>query len=261
MGKTLVEALTLPEELSEASNKLGDYSILLYGQPKIGKTSLAAEFPDAFFLMCEPGGVALEIYQRPVTNWKTFVGYVDLLENDTKYQTIIIDTADNAFDYCSEHICQANSVDHLSQMEWGKGYQAAGLEFKKQINRLIALDKGIILISHSKETEITTRSGRKYQTIEPSIANTGKKVLNKLCDIIAYYIYSDKERDLQIRGDDEITAGGRPTNCFMFTDGTPMSLISMGKSAKEAYTNLNMAFENKIERPVKEEVKEKESDE
>ena len=51
-----MEIIKLPTKKSKIESDLSKYSILLYGKIKIGKTSLAAQFPDALFLMTEPGG-------------------------------------------------------------------------------------------------------------------------------------------------------------------------------------------------------------
>ena len=88
------EDISLPTELTKRMTRFGDFSLWLYGERKIGKTTLASLFPDAFFLFTEPGGKDLELMSRPVTNWKTFTGYVKLLEKDTRFKTVIVDTVD-----------------------------------------------------------------------------------------------------------------------------------------------------------------------
>ena len=80
--RTRVRAAKL--ELSRTKSKpkpnIEDYSLLLYGRPKVGKTSFAAEFDSPIFLMCEPGGKALSIYQNAVENWEMFKKFVDLVK-------------------------------------------------------------------------------------------------------------------------------------------------------------------------------------
>jgi hypothetical protein len=82
---------------------------LIYGTKKIGKTSLAAQFPDALFMMFEPGGKALSIYQVDCSTWSNALGYLDLLEaqkkaGTLKYRTIVLDTGFEAFQKCFEYI-------------------------------------------------------------------------------------------------------------------------------------------------------------
>ncbi|HOK47887.1 MAG TPA: AAA family ATPase, partial [Bryobacteraceae bacterium] len=61
--------MALPTKKTPPRANLGDYSILIYGPTKIGKTTLASQFPEALFLATEPGLNALEAYQIPITSW------------------------------------------------------------------------------------------------------------------------------------------------------------------------------------------------
>ncbi len=52
----------LPNTRTPPKSKLSDYNIVIYGHPQIGKTTLAARFPNAVFLATEDGQNALECY-------------------------------------------------------------------------------------------------------------------------------------------------------------------------------------------------------
>ena len=61
-----ISGLTLPTEKSKPSSRLGDYTWLIYGAKKIGKTSLVAQFPETLILSFEPGTKALEVFQTRI---------------------------------------------------------------------------------------------------------------------------------------------------------------------------------------------------
>src|SRR6478752_4032607 len=82
------ETLTLPTEMSVPLTRFQDYSLWLYGARKIGKTTLASMFPDTFLMMAEPGAKDLSVYQRAITQWKHFTGYIKLLEKDDRFATV-----------------------------------------------------------------------------------------------------------------------------------------------------------------------------
>ena len=86
--------------------------ILIYGQPKIGKTTLAAQFPRNLLLAFEPGYNALNNKMvQPITKWgefKTVLKQLEKPEVQEKFDTITIDTADIAWDYCEKYICASN---------------------------------------------------------------------------------------------------------------------------------------------------------
>jgi hypothetical protein len=242
-------SVSLPSQKSIPSTDLGNYSMLLYGMKKIGKTSLASKFPEAIFLMTEPGAKALSVYQVSVKSWAEFKGYVKLLSEDEKFQTVVVDIVDNLYAQCFEYVCQKLAIEHPSEEKWGKGWGDIKKEFITEIMALAQCGKGIIFVSHAMEKEVKQRNGDSYHMIAPTMANQAKEVLEGLVDIWAYYTYENKERVLVIKGSDHIGAGHRIENKFRYTDGTAVEEISMGKSAGEAHKNFVKAFSNELTKP------------
>jgi hypothetical protein len=226
-----------------------DYTTLLFGEKKIGKTSLAAQFPDAMFMMFEPGGKALSLYQEAVEDWKTAKRFVKLLHKDKRFRYVVVDTADQAFKRCSKHICAKLGIEHPSDEGYGKGWEALRNEFDNWVIDLIACRKGIMFISHATEKEISKRDGIKYHKILPTMSNQARDVLEPVVDLWLYYGYRGEKRTLTVRGSDHIGAGHRLTNHFK-----GVRSISMGTSPEEAYKNFMDAFHNryrKVARSIK----------
>jgi hypothetical protein len=250
-----VELLTLPSEKSEPCGKLQDYSILLYGAKKIGKTTLASMFPKAMFLFCEPGGKALSVYGRAVKNWKELKGYVRLICKDKTFENVVVDTADYAYEYCSDYVCKKMGIDHPSDEAWGKGWKAVKAEIAGEVNRLLHSGKGVIFISHSRDEEVKKSDGDTYNKTASTLPGQAKDLLEGLVDIWAYYTYHREERVLIIRGDDYVDAGHRVEGRFNYPDGTPIKRIPMGSTKEEAYKNFVSAFENKLAKPESKKLK------
>lgn len=239
----------LPDERSVPCESLQDYSQLLYGAKKIGKTTLTSMFPKAFFYLCEPGGKALSIYGASIKNWLDFKGYTRLIEKDKKFKNVIIDTADFMYEMCSEYVCKKLVIDHPSDEGWGKGWKAVKKELATEIMKLLHSGKGVILISHSREEEIKKKEGDAYNRTSSTLSGQAKELLEGLVDIWSYYTYEGSKRVLYIQGDDYIDAGHRLEGRFIYPDGTPIRKIPMGDSKEEAYENFVSAFENKLPRP------------
>lgn len=239
--------VTLPTEKSKPSVNLSEYTMLLYGNKKIGKTSFAAQFPDALFLMCEPGGKALEIYQVKVQNWKELNAYVDLAIKSPKFKTIIIDTADYMYDYCFEYMCEKMVIEHPGDEAFGKGWNAIKKEFTKTILKLLHSKKGVIFISHSNASEIKTRRGDSYHKITSSLPGQARGILSAQVDIWMNYTYDDDKRVLFLDGNENIDSGTRAGHRFKYKNGSKITQIDMGKSPEEAYQNFLNAFNNKLE--------------
>lgn len=235
---------SLPDSISKPMTGLGDYSILLYGEKKIGKTSLSSMFPMNFSMMHEPGGKALSMYQKPVTSWEAFKAYVKLLEKDKTFKTVTVDTIDLAYKNCMKSVCTKLVIDHPGDEGWGKGWEAVRDEFMHWISRLLSCGKGVIFISHAVEKEIKTRTGTTYHRISPTMAGQARDILEGIVDIWAYMCYEKGKRMLVIEGDDHVGAGHRLENNFRYTNKVRIKEIPMGKSKQEAYENFVKAFNN-----------------
>ena len=232
-------ALSLPTKKSKPVQGLHSFTMLIYGREKIGKTTLCEEFEDAFFLMFEPGGKDCEIYQRPVTNWKTFIGYIDLLEAEKdQFKTVVIDTMDVCARMCQRYVCKKFNMQHPSDEEYGKGWDYVREELTIALARLTSLGRGVIFLAHADEKKIKRSTGFESSRIMPRLSGQASSVVEPMVDIWAYYAYEDDgKRTLHIRGDDLISAGHRLRRNFVGIDK-----ISMGASSAEAYKNFIAAY-------------------
>lgn len=251
------DEFSLPDEPNEPSNSISDYSILLYGAKKIGKTSLAARFPDAFFLACEPGTKALRVFTRPVRSWKDFEGYMKLLEKKKHtFKTVIVDTIDNLYEYAFNHVCLKHMIKHPNeQNDYGATWKEITELFKTGVNRLLNLPRnpGVIFISHDTEKEVELRSGDKIDRVQPTMAKQAMSVVEAVVDVIVNYHYDGKKRFIRLDGAQDIVAGCRIEEHFIRKDGEPrvggdrIVSIPMGNTAQDAYDNFILAFDNEQE--------------
>jgi len=239
----------LPTKLSVPIEDLGGYVLLIYGRKKIGKTSLASMFSSegrkVLFLFFEPGGKGLRLYQEDVSNnWKKFKSLIKLLEKDEEFSTVVIDTADYAYDDCLKHVCYELNISHPAEEGYGKGWNAVKTEFVETIRLLLKSGKGVIFISHQKEVEEETRDGETYNKTTNTLSRQAKEAIEGLVDIWANYDYEGDKRVLTILGDNEIDAGHRLKERFKYTDGTRIRKIPMGSSEEQGYKNFIDAFNN-----------------
>lgn len=252
-------ALALPSTLSEPKADLLDYSLLVYGEKKIGKTSLISQFPKAFFLMCEPGGKSLRIFQKPVAKWQDLVGYINLLEKGGHgFRTVVVDTVDKCYERCWEYMLVKLCITHPhDENDYGKSWGLIEAEFVRQMTRLLNLPMGVVFISHATEKKVKRLDGEEFDRIEPTMANQANKFLTGIIDTWAYYGYADGKRVLVLDGDDYIGAGTRLQENFRYTSGARIKRISLGNSPQEAFAALQAAFANKLVSPVAAPVKTK----
>ena len=253
--------LTLPTEKSTPLDNIGGYIFLIYGRKKIGKTSMCQWFKNAFFHMFEPGAKQLAVYKRNPKTWTEFKRYNDLLIKDKRFDTVIIDPPGIAYAKCLRYVCDKKLfIDHPgTQKDYGKSWGAVKEEFKSEINKLTDSGMGVVFISHQKEIKIEKRDGSEYDMLTNTMPGGAKDVIEGITDVWANYDYDGEKRILQIMGDDYVDAGHRlnepPCPRFMYTDGTPIRIIDMGGTSKEAHDNLIKAFNNQLVKPIKKEGK------
>lgn len=210
----------LPTERKEPDLDISHYMLLVYGREKIGKTTLFASFPDAIFFPTEPGTKGLRIYEfnapRGIDSWETFLAGVSLLEkNPDEFKTVIVDTADRAYDLCMAYVCKLSGVEHPHDAnDYGKTWNKVKAEFLSVVDRILRTGRGVCFTSHAKEQEIESKSGAKYTRIFPTMSTQARAVIEALVDMFFYveYMTDIKGRTRRViitKGDETIWAGHR----------------------------------------------------
>lgn len=241
------EKFRLPTKQSEPSDDLGDYTWLIFGEKKIGKTSLTALFGRTLHLFTEPGGKALRLYPVVIDSWRKFQRALRALRKDKDFDTVVVDIVDKLWPMSEDYVCEKLVIEDLAEEEWGKGWRFQKREFERAMDALLNLGKGVVFISHAQEAEVETRDGETYDRMQPTMHKKMRETIEGVVDIWAYYTYDRKRRVLQILGDDHVSAGHRLEGRFLTPDGQPLRRIDMGTSAKSAYRNVVAAFNNTYE--------------
>lgn len=179
-------SIALPTEATKPVTELGKQTILLYGSPKLGKSSFASKAPGSLFFECEPGLNHLEVFKVPTYSWESFLEACKLVaKGDHNFKTIVIDTIDNAFKMCSDYVCAKHGIEYEGDMGHGKGWALVKNEWHRVLTRLASLPYGLIMISHAIDKTIETRTGE-YTKTTPSLPDRARNVVLGLVDIILF---------------------------------------------------------------------------
>lgn len=204
--------MELPTKKSEPVRDLSKYIFQLYGEPKAGKSTFASHFKQAVFICTEPGTKFLTVYggDHVHKNWDDIKDTARrLCTEDHEFETIVIDTADNAFEMCSKYVLKKEGIQHESDLGYGKGWTAVKKEFKSVIDTLASRGFGLVFISHVKQLEREYR-GVKRPYLDNSLSNSAKSYINGLCDFIFYcFLDDDENRLIRTKGNLNINAGDR----------------------------------------------------
>ena len=128
-----VDLLTL--EPQRISKDLKGKFMLLYGLPKVGKTTLASQLDKVFIASFEPGTNALDnVLTAPMITWNDWKKTVKQLVRDkeklaNKIGVIAVDTADEAYKLCEKWVCSQNGIEQIREIPYGGGYKMLDDEF------------------------------------------------------------------------------------------------------------------------------------
>lgn len=176
----------LPTERSAPKADIASEKILIYGSPKIGKSTFCSQADGAVFLATEPGLGHLDVYQVPVPGWPTLCSALgELAAGGHPYRTIVIDTVDNAWRFAEEFIRGKFGVDYEGDMEWGKGFAMIRNEFTRVLTKIAMMPYGLILTSHATQIDVETRTGKIKRAV-PTIPERARKLIMGMADMILY---------------------------------------------------------------------------
>ena len=207
-------------EPSKISRDLKGKFLLIYGQPKTGKSTFGSQLPRSLFLNFEQGTNALAgIRSVPILRWGDFKKVLSQLRKPQAremYDSIVVDTASIAWQLCEKYICQREGVDSIRDIPWGQGWGMLRNEFSECWREITLLGFGILFIAHSKDkpTEMRDEEGNEITAVAPDLPNQCYTIINSIVDIIGYLqvqMNNDgtSERFLYTRSTPTVFAGSR----------------------------------------------------
>ena len=209
----------------QVSRDMRGYTVFLYGEPKSGKTTTATKFPRHLLLAFEKGYNAIPgAMAQPINSWSEFRQVLRQLkkaETKEKFETIIIDTVDIAYNYCEKYVCSnaerpdgGFGVDSIGDIPYGKGYTLLAQEFDEALRTIAQLDYGLVMISHATDKVFKNEAGDEYNRIVPTLDKRAKNIVSRMVDLYGYsrIVIDDKGNDvtkLFLRGTNRYEAGSR----------------------------------------------------
>lgn len=207
-------------EPSKISRDLKGKFLLIYGQPKTGKSTFGSQLPRALFMNFEQGTNALAgIRSAPILRWtdaKKVLTQLRKPQAKEMYDSIVVDTASIAWQLCEKYICQRENVDSIRDVPWGQGWNMLKTEFSEFWREITLLGFGILFIAHSKDkpTEMRNEDGEAITAVCPDLPNQCYTIINSIVDIIGYLQVQmnpdgTSERFLYTRSTPYVFAGSR----------------------------------------------------
>lgn len=253
--RTQLLKLPGPNDINEPPESFFDYTTIIFGEKGIGKSSLAAEFPDNLTIMLEPRRKNLRIRmvsedpQGGDITWNGIVAYTEAACEDKTVKTITYDTIDRVWDLLVSHKEAEYDVKSLSKLnDGGAAWREVTREFESLMNAVKDCGRVPLFLSHAMYRQVEARNGDEaFGLCVPTCKPACHTVMKAICDFAFYYGYFNKQREMYLRGSNDIWAACGTNEHFLDTRGNPLERIPMGNNPHEAMENLLAGYNNEIE--------------
>lgn len=188
--------------------------ILVYGQAGVGKSTWAAEWPNALFIDAEKRTEHLDIARLEVDSWDEILGVIGEVlaqagKGEKPYTTMVFDTVDHMEHLLFSKLCKDAGVATIEDVGggYGKGYTAALMQWRRFINGLEQLrSAGItcLLLAHGHVRTFQNPEGENYDRWQLKMNTKAADFLREKMDIVGFASYEDKAR--KNRGDNKAKA-------------------------------------------------------
>ena len=185
--------------------------LLLYGAPKVGKTTMLSQLDDCLIVDTEKGSRMLEGYISEVNTRDELIDtLIELKESkDVKYKYVALDTIDKITEWAERRVCEEENVRAIGDLAFGKGYGMVREKVVQTIEAFKNVTEHLIIIGHRKVAYAVTDGST--IVIPESLDLTGKlkNVIMSGADAIGYVYRNEDELMVSFKANEAIEAGSR----------------------------------------------------
>ena len=208
--------LKLPTQPVKAERK-SPKSIIIFGQSKIGKTTLLSKLNNCLIIDTENGTDYIEALKVKANSYQDLLKiYKALQASDApQYDYIALDTVDKIYEWCEAlTINEYNKsnpdapIADIGGIPYGAGYGVVRGKVMNIINAFNKISKHLIIIGHLKKSLVGSEL---VEVITSSLDLTGKMKNILMADVDAIGLIYRKEGNVRIsfKTSDELEAGSR----------------------------------------------------
>lgn len=215
---------------------------VIYGVPKVGKTTFAANWPNAIFFDLEDGSKGLPVTRlgsSDLPTWKSIEAATDeLLEGKHQYKTLVIDSITKLEGMIHAHLCLEDKVDSIEKYDsgFGKGFTKSREIMFSYIGKLKTLQTKlgmeIILIGHCHIKSFT----------DPLVNQTYDRYVIQAHEKFTQIITANADNVLFVKHQVNTAVDKRTKKTKAFSDGTRVIHTEWSVSA-EAGNRLGLPSE------------------
>jgi hypothetical protein len=166
--------------------------ILVYGVGGVGKSTFFSESPSPVFVDTQLGTARLNVARFPAPReWQHVLEAVDTLTtSEHEYQTLVFDLLDDIEQLLFAKLCDDSGCSNIADYAggYGKGYEAAVMEWRKLIARLERLQRvrkmAIGFSAHAITRTLKNPEGEDYDRYTLALHEKSHGLLRGWCDTV-----------------------------------------------------------------------------
>lgn len=179
--------------------------VLLYGVDGVGKTTLAAEWPDPIYLQTQgenpPSNVEL-VSPGVVESYDEMVGLMtELLTEDHDRKTVIIDSLDGFEKLVWAKTCERCGFESIETPGYGKGYIETDQEWHNFIDGTIALKQSgiaVVMLAHPEIVRFDSPTTDPYSRYTPKLHKRANGFIREKADVVAFMNYRTTIKEKEV---------------------------------------------------------------
>tara|TARA_Y100000310_G_scaffold209263_1_gene209846 strand:- start:707 stop:1375 length:669 start_codon:yes stop_codon:yes gene_type:complete len=167
--------------------------LLLYGPPKVGKTTVLSQLNDCLVIDTERGSHMLEGYFHGVDNKEKLLEFYKDASEGHDYKVFALDTIDKIVEWTTKEVVAECQVDDIADLPYGKGYGMVRERTMNNIRKLQSLCPQTIIVGHRKTAAAVDNS----TAVDPETLDLSGKLRNQIMaqsDAIGYMFRDDEDK-------------------------------------------------------------------
>jgi hypothetical protein len=202
---------------------------VIFGSPKVGKTSWASKCPHNFFIATEPGHDFLSVPVKRIYRWAPdpagkdnradFQSLIRALyeakkSNQLKFKTATVDIVDNLYAMCLTHVCSLKGLEYPPETDFGKTWKEIREEWEKWIRATLEV-VSLTFITHCTTENVTLQVApgvkKEVERRAPTFkGNKAAQFLDGIVNCMGYvHVGANNERYITFKADSNLATGDR----------------------------------------------------
>jgi len=213
--------MELPTKKVKASRK-SPKNMIIYGPPKIGKTTVLSQLDDCLIIDLEDGSDMVDALKVKVNSLSDLQAIgTAIMKQGRPYKYIAIDTISKLEEWCEveaksiyketpmgKNFDSKNTGASVLSLPNGAGYLYLRMAYKKWIDKLNKLADHIILVGHLKD-KMLEKKGKEVAVKDLDLTGKIKQITCANADAVGYIYREGEETMISFNSLEDVTAGSR----------------------------------------------------